>query len=135
MEGRLLDKEDILSSGKHYTKLRLPSAGADLNGFIFKGWDYPFQPEISHNKVSVYYIGKYAPNKNYRDVVSIKLETKSLECTWQLRLDDYVTGGILDLWRLQIDIDNIVAIFGKHDKLEIFRLYLVNGKEISLFSR
>lgn len=132
MEGRLIDKSDILSSGKRYSKVRLPLVGADLIGFIYKGWDYPFQPEMSHSNLRVNHVGRYAPNKYYRDLVTINYETKSHNLQWKFKLDDYVSGGVLDIWQLQIDVDNAIAVFGKGNVTEIFRYVLANGKEISL---
>ena len=135
MEGRLLNKSGILCSGKQFSKIRLPYAGADLIGFIYKGWDYPFQPNTSHANISVSYIGKYAANRQCRDTVLVGIKTKTIHILWKYRLDDYVNGGVLNLWQLQIDIDNTISVYAKGNLSAIFQLVLMNGKEMSMMVR
>lgn len=133
MEVRLIDKEDILSSGKKYSKVRVPNTGASLIGFIYKGWDYPFQPKISHSNISVYHIGRYALNKSYRDTVLVEVKSKTVRIQWEFRLDDYVSGGVLDLWQLQIDVDNAIAVFGRNNLSEIIRYIQCNAKKLTAY--
>ncbi len=135
MEGRLIDKEDILSSGKKYSKVRIPNVGASLMGFIYEGYNYPFQPEIPHQNVSVYYLGRYALNKNYQNTVLVQVAKKTVRIQWEFHLDDYVSGGVLDLWRLQIDIDNVVAVFGRNNLVEVFSYIKCNGKKLTAYVR
>lgn len=133
MEGRLIDKEDILSSGKKYSKVRIPNNGTSLMGFIYDGYSYPFQPEISHSNISVYHIGKYALNKNYRGTVLVEVKSKTVRIQWEFHLDDYVSGGVLDLWQLQIDADNAIAVFCRNNLSEILSYIQCNGKKLTAY--
>lgn len=135
MEGRQIDKSDILSNGKSFSKVRVPNAGSNLMGFLYSGWDYPFGGDTAHKDIRVYRTGRTAPNKNYRDLVIVALETKSLNVQWQFPLDDYVRGGVLDLLQLQIDVDNVIGVLGRGRKDEIFSMLICNAEKTQIYAR
>ena len=102
-------------------------------GFIYDGYSYPFQPEIPHVNISVYHIGRYALNKNYRDTVLVEVKSKTVRIQWEFHLDDYVSGGVLDLWQLQIDADNAIAVFCRNNLSEILSYIQCNGKKLTAY--
>ena len=133
MQTKLMDKSDALSSGKQFSKLRIPINGSSLIGFLFDNQAYVFPNKVPHKNVSVYYIGKFAQNKKLRDSVLVMIETKDVHIQWRLKLDDYVSGGVFDLSTLQIDIDNLVGLFGRNNMIEIVHNIKWNSTKLAVY--
>lgn len=118
------------STGKTYTDVRCSSCSPSFNKFVLLNGEFPY-PD-NHPDYQVTYFGHTCASKQSRDSVyvkySITIGNAKLNGTWQLKLDNYISGRTLDLDILYADIMGIIsAIQQSRVKPLVFLSYLANS--------
>lgn len=96
----------VLASGKSFTSVRCDHLGDPFALYICNSFGFPDWGKDVPEGIRVTKVNSYSLNIKARDSLLIQ----SVSGKWQLKLDDYVHGSILDCCQLHVDLNVLLSM-------------------------
>lgn len=96
----------ITASGKRFTRVRCAFDGDPFALYVCNSFGFPDWGRDVPEGISVKKTNSYDLNVSYRDSLIIRSGTGM----WQLKIDDYINGGMLDCYQMHADLNVLISM-------------------------